>query len=382
MSFTHYIQAGGKRLRCGYTTGTCAALAAQGAAELLFTGRAPETAVLQTPKGWTVEAPLLQPGWEGEAAIASVAKDGGDDIDATHGLLITAAVERQEGSELTLRGGEGVGRVTKPGLDQPVGEWAINSVPRRMIIAAVDSVRRRCGESGGLLITVSVPGGREAAKKTFNPQMGIEGGISILGTSGIVEPMSVQAIVDTMELELHQTAVSGASRLVLIPGNYGAEFLKSGALELPEGIPVVKCSNFVGEALDSARLEGFKEILLVGHIGKYVKLAAGIFNTHSRQADGRREIFCTHAALCGVDRETIQALMDCATADRCLEILEGHGLRERVLHSILTAIQKQLDQRLGGGLSSGAVLFSNRWGLLGETWGAKEILTKWNRQGY
>ena len=151
----------------------------------------------------------------------------------------------------------------------------------------------------------------------------MEGGISILGTSGIVEPMSVQALVDTMALELRQASAWEGRRLILTPGNYGMEFLRSGVLGLPREVPIVKCSNFVGEALDSAGLEGFREILLVGHIGKFVKLAAGIFNTHSRWADGRREMFGAHAALCGADRETVQALMDSATADRCLEILAG-----------------------------------------------------------
>ena len=378
MSFDHYIQSGGKRLRCGYTTGTCAALAAKGAAELLLTGRAPEAVSLRTPKGWVVEVPLEGPRLENGTASAWVTKDGGDDVDATHGLPIAASVARQPGTGLTLRGGEGVGRVTKPGLDQPAGEWAINSTPRRMILEAVDSVRRALDQPGGLLITISVPGGREAAKKTFNPHLGIEGGISILGTSGIVEPMSVQALVDTLTLELRQAASSGARRLILTPGNYGMDFLGSGALDLPPAVPIVRCSNFVGEALDSARLEGFRDILLVGHIGKFVKLAAGIFNTHSRQADGRGEIFCAHAALCGADRETARALMDSATADRCLEILAEKQLREPVLASLLSAIQRHLDRRAGEDLQTGAVLFSNQYGLLGMTRGAKEILDTWN----
>ncbi len=233
MSFDHYIQSGGKRLQCGYTTGTCAALAAKGAAELLLTGRASEAVSLRTPKGWVVKVPLEGPRLENGTASAWVTKDGGDDVDATHGLPIAASVTRQPGTGLTLRGGEGVGRVTKPGLDQPVGEWAINSTPRRMILEAVDSVRRALDLPGGLLITISVPGGQEAAKKTFNPHLGIEGGISILGTSGIVEPMSVQALVDTLALELRQAAASGARRLILTPGNYGMDFLGSGALDLP-----------------------------------------------------------------------------------------------------------------------------------------------------
>lgn len=377
MSFEHYVTAGGKRLRCGYTTGTCAALAAAAAARLLLTGRAPETVSLRTPKGWNVEVPVETPCLEGGTACCCVTKDGGDDVDATHGLPICARVEAIAGEEIRLQGGPGVGRVTRPGLDQPVGEWAINHIPRKMIREAVDAVRRELDEPGGLCVTIFVLGGEEAARKTFNPHLGIEGGISILGTSGIVEPMSVQAIVETTALELRQAAASGARQLVLTPGNYGMEFLARGGVSLPREIPVVRCSNFIGEALDGAGTEGFSSVLLVGHIGKLVKLAGGIMNTHSRWADGRAELFCAHAALCGADRTTARALMNSATADQCLAVLDRVGLREPVLNSLLEAAQNHLDRRAAEQFVVGAVLFSNQYGLLGMTRGAKEILKLW-----
>lgn len=377
MSFEHYVTAGGKRLRCGYTTGTCAALAAAAAARLLLTGRAPETVSLHTPKGWNVEVPVETPCLEGGAACCCVTKDGGDDVDATHGLPICARVEAIAGEGILLQGGSGVGRVTRPGLDQPVGEWAINHIPRQMIREAVDAVRRELDEPGGLCVTIFVPGGEEAARKTFNPHLGIEGGISILGTSGIVEPMSVKAIVETTALELRQAAASGARQLVLTPGNYGMEFLTRGGVSLPREIPVVRCSNFIGEALDGAGAEGFASVLLVGHIGKLVKLAGGIMNTHSRWADGRAELFCAHAALCGADRDTARALMDSATADQCLAVLDRAGLRAAVMSSLLEAVQRHLDRRAAGQFAVGAVTFSNQYGLLGMTRGAKEILKTW-----
>lgn len=377
MAFEHYVTAGGKRLRCGYTTGTCAALAAAGAVRLLLTGRPPDLVAIDTPKGWRVEVSLTQPQLGEDWAQCAVIKDGGDDIDATHGLPIVARVARQSGDTITIRGGEGVGRVTRPGLDQPVGEWAINRVPRQMITQAVDRERKALGCTDGFLVTISVPGGEEAAQRTFNPHLGIEGGISILGTSGIVEPMSVQAIVETTALELRQAAAGGARQLVLTPGNYGMEFLARGGVALPAEVPVVRCSNFIGEALDGAGAEGFSAVLLVGHIGKLVKLAGGIMNTHSRWADGRAELFCAHAALCGADRDTAQALMDSATADQCLSVLERAGLREPVMDSLLEAVQRHLERRAAEQFSVGAVLFSNQYGLLGMTRGAKEILEAW-----
>ena len=371
MSFEHYVRSGTKQLRRGYTTGTCAALAAAGAAELLLTGKAPETLSLLTPGGLRVEVKpeYIRP--EGRATVCAVRKDAGDDPDVTNGMLVFARVEKQARGIL-LEAGEGIGQVTKPGLDQAVGAAAINSVPRKMILAAAETVCAETGYDGGLKITVSVPGGEEIAKKTFNPQLGIEGGISILGTSGIVEPMSERAIVDTIALEIRQAAASGSEVLILTPGNYGMDFLHGKFPQLAE-IPAAKCSNFIGDAIDIAVTEGFAEVLLVGHVGKLVKLAGGIMNTHSKTADCRRELFCAHAAVCGAGTETCRALMEQISADGCLAILESAGLREQVTKSLLKEIQTRLDRRACGALRIGAILFSNEYGLLGETEAVKNL---------
>lgn len=377
MAFEHYVNAGGKRLRRGYTTGTCAALAAAGAARLLLERQPPRLLKLVTPMGLPVEVEPQVCRMEGEAALCLVEKDGGDDVDATAGLLIGARVEKIPGLEIIIEGGEGVGRVTKPGLDQPVGEAAINRVPREMIRRSVEEVCAAVHYSGGLKVTVLVPGGAQAAKKTFNSQLGIEGGISILGTSGIVEPMSLSALVETITLELRQTAALGHRRIILTPGNYGVEFLKEYGLG--GGIvPVIKCSNFIGEALDRAAEENFSDVLLVGHVGKLVKVAGGIMNTHSRWADCRTELFCAYAALAGGGRELCQSLMEAASADACIGFLDQAGLREPVMEGLLRAIQTHLDHRAAGGFRTGAVLFSNQYGLLGRTTGAEEILSEWN----
>ena len=381
-TFEHYVRSGQKLLRCGYTTGTCAALGAAGAARLLLTGREPETVALRTPKGIVVEvAPLWCRSTDTGAACA-IRKDGGDDVDVTTGLPVIASVVLEpDAPGVRIFGGEGVGRVTKPGLDQPVGEAAINHVPRQMIAEALEREAENAAYTGGFAVTISVEGGVETAKRTFNPHIGVEGGLSVLGTSGIVEPMSQQAILDTIQLEMNQAALRaknapGPRRLVLAPGNYGLDYLAS-ALPQFERFPVVKTSNFIGDTLDMAATAKFEEVLLVGHVGKLCKLAAGVMNTHSHTADGRAEVFCAHAALCGAAHEVCAALMDAATTDACLDILDGAQLRAPVLESILAAIQMHLDRRAGGAFRVGAVLFSNQHGPLGETKTAKELMQEW-----
>ena len=381
--FEHYIRSGQKLLRCGYTTGTCAALGAAGAARLLLTGKAPESVGLRTPKGIVVEVAPIYCRKTAAGAQCAIRKDGGDDVDVTTGLPVIADITLLPDApgQVTIDGGPGVGRVTKPGLDQPVGQAAINHVPRRMITDALHAEAEAAGYDGGFDVMISIEGGEEAAKRTFNPHIGVEGGLSVLGTSGIVEPMSQQAVLDTVQLEIHQAALREQSpkRLILAPGNYGLDYL---AQNLPEysSIPVVKCSNFMGDALDMAAAEQFAEVLLVGHIGKLVKLAGGIMNTHSRMADCRTELFCAHATLCGASQATCRALMDAATTDACLDILDAENLREPVLESLLQAIQLHLDRRVAGAFRVGAVLFSNQAGPLGQTETAAQLLQSWQKK--
>ena len=375
MSFDHSIRSGQRLLRCGYTTGSCAALATQGAARLLLTGNPSRTLSIMTPKGWEVTVRPALCRMDGDTALCSVIKDAGDDADVTDGLPVCAAVRKTDLPGICIEGGAGVGRVTRPGLDQPVGAAAINHVPRRMIAEQAQEVCRQAGYAGGLSVVISIEGGEQAALRTFNPQMGVEGGLSVLGTSGIVEPMSEQAIVDTIALEIRQNAAA-SDRLILTPGNYGTDFLHAQGWD-NRGVPVVKCSNFLGDALDCAALEGIRQLLLVGHIGKLVKVAGGIMNTHSRYADCRTELFCAHAAICGADTAICRAVMQAATADACLTILDRADLRQPVLDSLLGAIQSHLERRMGDGCRVGAVLFSNQFGLLGATQPAKEMLEQW-----
>ena len=380
MAFEHYTRSGTKMLRCGYTTGTCAALAAAAAVRILLTGNAPETVSLMTGKGIPVEVIVTEFGAsevcpEKRTAWTAIPKDAGDDADVTDGMLIRADVTASNAPGIHIDGGSGVGRVTKPGLDQPVGNAAINSGPRRMIREAVDKVCEELHYEGGIDVIISVPEGEEAARKTFNPKLGIVGGISILGTTGIVEPMSEQALVDTIEVELRQIA-EASTDLIITPGNYGSDYIREHDLD-SLGVPVLKFSNFLGETLDMIAGSPVDTVLLVAHVGKLSKVAAGIMNTHSKYADGRNEIFCAHAAIAGASTSLCRRLMEAATTDACLEILEEAGLREHVIGSILKAVQQKLEHRAAGSCRIGAMMFSNVYGLLGITAEGEEILRNW-----
>ena len=368
----------GKKLRLGYTTGSCAAAAAKAAAWMLLTGQRKERIQLNTPKGITLDLQVCDIRMEPDRVSCAIEKDSGDDPDVTKGMHITAAVSRRREPGVLIDGGEGVGRVTKPGLDQPVGNAAINSVPRQMIRENLEQVIRTADYHGGLEVLISAPGGEEIAQKTFNPRLGIVGGISILGTSGIVEPMSEDALVESIRVEMRQRAASGASYLLVTPGNYGETFLREH-MTLPFS-ESVKCSNFVGQTIDMALELGIKGILFVAHIGKFVKVAAGIMNTHSRWADGRGEILAANALRAGLSREAALEILEAATTEEALSVVIREGLLDDVMEQLTTRIHDHLNRRGGGQMLLGAVLYSNQWGYLGQTESAEELIRLLNRQ--
>lgn len=364
MAFEHYIASNGKNLRMGYTTGTCAAAAAAGAAEGLLTGKVPTSIRIDTPKGLIVEVSPASMKQSQDACSVGITKDAGDDADATAGMEIVATVTYAKDKEtFPIRGGVGIGRVTKPGLDQPVGEAAINHVPREMIRAQLQRVCEEQGYTGNLAVEISAPQGEEIAKRTFNPRLGIEGGISIIGTSGIVEPMSQKAYADAVRIEIRQKAAEGYKKLILTPGNYGLAFLEEHGY-LNEERPIVVCSNFIGDALEEAEVCGITDILLVGHIGKLVKLAGGIFNTHSHVADARVEIFTANAACAGATPATCTALMEAATTDACLDILDAAGLLEPTMQRIYAAANAHLRAFVHEAVATELIMFSNVRGRL------------------
>ena len=370
MQNQHIAYHGGQALRRGWTTGTCAAAAAEAAALLLLTGRAPVELRLETPGGLTFTLPVEQPHIDGDAAVCTVRKDAGDDPDITNGVGISATVCRAEPG-VAIDGGAGVGRVTRPGLAMPVGAAAINPGPRAQITAALGRAARACGYTGGFSVIISAENGEELARQTYNEHLGVVGGLSILGTSGIVEPMSEKALVDTILLELDSLYAGGQRTAFLCPGNYGADFARDTlGLDLEKA---VKCSNFIGEALDHAVFRGFDDILLVGHAGKLVKLAAGVMNTHSSMADGRQEIFTAHAALCGAGRDTLEGLMQSISVDACIELLDREHLREPVLARIESEIEKRLALRLRGRGHVEFILFTAKYGILAQSPGAMAL---------
>ncbi|MCR1851070.1 cobalt-precorrin-5B (C(1))-methyltransferase CbiD [Paeniclostridium sordellii] len=327
-----YVYIDGKKYRRGYTTGSCATGAAKAASYMLLTKKVIKTINIDTPKGIPLTLNLENIEIKENYAQCSVKKDGGDDIDATHNLDIYARVEFIDSNEILITGGTGVGVITKKGLGVGVGEAAINKTPRIMIN---NEVRKVIGEDKGVKVTIFVPDGDAIAQKTFNPRLGIIGGISIIGTTGIVEPMSDEGWKKSLSIELEMKKAQGLDKIILVPGNHGEMFIKEKL-----GIDmkyVVRTSNFIGYMLKEAQRIGFKQILMAGHLGKYVKIAGGIFNTHSKVADARNEILIANLALMNAPFELIKSTNECLTTEEFIDVLETDEYREyKEIYNILS----------------------------------------------
>ncbi|MDY4919480.1 MAG: cobalt-precorrin-5B (C(1))-methyltransferase CbiD [Phascolarctobacterium sp.] len=362
----------GKNLRCGYTTGSCATAAAKAAATMLLSGERVAAVRIDTPKGIVLNLEPLEVEQHADYVSCAIRKDSGDDPDDTNGVLVFAKVEKCETTGVSIEGGIGVGRVTKPGLACAQGGPAINPTPRRMITSEVTSVMEAQGYTGGLKVTISIPEGVEIAKKTFNPRLGIIGGLSVLGTSGIVEPMSEKALIETMYVEMRAQQARGNKHLLVFFGNYGEDFTRDVMqLEL-EG--AVTCSNFVGELLDYAVFLGFETLLLIGHSGKLVKLAQGVMNTHSKYADCRTEVFALQAMFHGASPEVGKEIYACLTTDEVTKILKREQLFEPVISEVTKKIDFYMQHRVHGKIKTAALMFSNVYGILGRTEHADELI--------
>lgn len=372
-------------MRYGFTTGSCAAAAAKAAAYMLLTGKEKKTITIDTPKGIPFQAEIEEVFRSETMVSCAVRKDSGDDPDVTNGALVFAAVSLEDRTKedreerIIIDGGFGVGRVTKPGLDQPVGSAAINHVPREMIAKEVAEICGLTDYKGTLKVLVSVPDGEKLAEQTFNPRLGIVGGISILGTTGIVEPMSSKALLDTIRVELNVKKAEGGKAVSVAPGNYGQAFMKEAyGYELDRS---VKCSNFIGDTIDMAVEAGFEEMLLTGHIGKLVKLSGGMMNTHSKEGDCRLELMAAAGIQAGIQAEAAREILACATTEEAVKVLKRTGCLTETMDRIMEKACFYLNKRAAGKLHIECIMYANEFGELARSSGAKELLQKIKEAG-
>ncbi len=368
-----YVTKDGKTLRCGFTTGSCATAASKAAAMMLLVGQDVTSVHLVTPSGTALDIPIVEITRQGDAVRCAVQKDSGDDPDITNGMLLYAEVRKISGAGvIEIEGGKGIGRVTKPGLNQPVGNAAINSTPRATITQALREVAEDYGYTGGFSVEFSAPEGERLAKKTYNGRLGIVGGLSILGTSGMVEPMSEDAIIQTIYIQIDVRQAAGDRYLLLTPGNYGQAFIRD-TYPIPDDIPI-KCSNFIGKAIDYAYQQDFEGVVVVGHAGKLLKLGCGLFQTHSKYGDCRAEVIATAAALYGAAPDTIAAILAAVTSDEMLATVQAAGLQAPVLAKVMERIWYHLNGRVYGERKVAAVMFTDAAGIWGKTAQADDML--------
>lgn len=368
-----------KNLKWGYTTGSCAAAAAKCAVILLLLGKKLDSVSLQTPKGIVLQLHTKNCHWEGQKTICGVQKYSGDDPDVTNGITIYALAEKIE-KGIIIEGGEGIGRVTKKGLQQPVGYAAINTVPRNMIRQCVKEICMLADYQKGIAITIFAPEGVEIAKKTYNEKLGIVGGISILGTSGIVEPMSEKALLDSIKAECSVKAANSNGNIILTFGNYGNDFLKKHFhIDIESA---VKVSNFIGDAIDFIKTLPLESVLIVGHIGKMIKIAGGIMQTHSKYADCRMEIIGVHAAIAGADSKTVKSIMECITAEQALLLLKNDNVQifQNTMQSIAKKIMEHIQHRMGEKINCHIVVFSEKLGVLVQSENVVQFLKNYHNE--
>ncbi len=359
-------------LRRGYTTGTCATAAAKAAALMLIQGKPLDKVDILTPGGTALTLEVKDQQFGESMASCGVVKDSGDDPDITNGITIYAKVQQTITAGITIKGGEGIGIVTKPGLQVAVGEPAINPVPLQMITQAVAQI---WPAARGIEVTISAPQGKHLARKTFNPRLGIVGGISILGTTGIVEPRSADAYKVSLALALNMALAAGEKNLVLVlvPGNLGEGFARRHYVLGPQ--EVVHMGNQVGFMLDECRKKGVTQVILLGHIGKLVKVAAGIFDTSSRIADARLETIAYYAKQLGANQELINQLHKLSLAEAAIPLLKQAGLAE-VFNIIAQAVTKQATKHVAGKVQIGCQLYS----LTGELLGQDNVACMWSKE--
>lgn len=355
-----------KKMRTGITTGTCAAAATK-AALMSWFGTLSEAVDVESPQGTRIHVKIETCEKTINGGRASVIKDAGDDPDVTHGTLIIVEVEVQEGIDTILKAGMGVGTVTKPGMSVAIGEPAINSGPRKMIMQAVEDV---LPEDYGAIVTISIPDGERLAKRTLNPTLGIVGGLSIIGTTGIVEPMSEEGFKNSLSPQINMVKALGYDQVVFAPGKIGQDIAINRY-----GIPaetVIQTSNFIGHMLESAVHYNMKKVLLFGHLGKLVKVAAGIFHTHNRMADARFETLAAYMAAAGAPQEAILEILACTTTEGAMPIIARYDL-QCVYQTLAQRASARATRYVFGDLIVGTVIVTLQGDILGLDDTAREI---------
>lgn len=365
-----YTQVDGKKYRRGFTTGTAATAAAKACAVMAVKGELSDSVVVQTAGGMELTVLIEECYKEGDTYFAYVKKFAGDDIDVTKDALIGASLTLREESELIIDGGAGVGRVTKKGLHQKIGEAAINPAPMRCIEKEVGEVL----EGRGAKLEIFVPEGEKLAEKTFNPRIGIMGGISILGTSGIVEPMSEEGYKRSLLAEL---LVKKSEFLALTPGNYGEKFLNRRGIS-SESIVII--SNFIGYMLRESVSVGAKKILVAGHLGKLIKLSGGIFHTHSHVADAKNEIIVSQLALDEAPYPLMRAVMDSNTTEEALEQVQKYDMEE-IWNKLAERAKKKCEQYVYGEAKVEVIFFNMEGKIVGFSQGSQALEDELKRRG-
>lgn len=367
-----YVYIDGKKYKRGYTTGSCAAAASKASVYMLLTKEKIYDINIDTPKGIPLTLSVRNIEISDDYAICSIEKDGGDDIDATHKMNIFAKAElidNLDDEEILVTGGKGIGLVTKKGLSVEVGKHAINPIPMKMIKDEVKKIIREKEDfienNKSIKITIFAPEGEEIAKKTFNPRLGIVGGISILGTTGIVEPMSEEGWKKSLSIELEMKRVQGLDKIILVPGNHGEEFIREHLkIDMHN---CVRMSNFVGYMLNEAKRLGFKKILMAGHIGKFIKISAGIFQTHSKVCDARNEIMIANLALLGADLDFLNKINECVTTEGAVEIIDDSKYKD-IYNILCDKCRNRVEQYLNeDDIEVGIYMFRMDKSLLGKS---------------
>jgi len=322
----------------GITTGSAATAAAL-AALLSIEGEV-SSVNIKTPMGYLDISVKNSSKINNYSGRASVVKMPYHDPDVTINMEVEVEVQLQDEPGIIIRGGEGVGRVTKPGLQLPVGEVAINPIPREMIRSNLEDA---LPPGKGADVLIKVPLGREIAKRTMNPRLGIVDGISILGTTGIARSMNSESFQKAKKCQLDVALAEGYHELVFVPGNIG-EKLAQKLLQV-EDDQIIQMGNLVGYMLEQAKEMGVSNLILLGHAGKLVKIAGGIFQTEHRLADARREIITTHTGLMGCKKELLEQIYHSNTTEDMIGLLERENMVKPVFNSIAQAIEKRCQER-------------------------------------